>query len=344
MAKVNIEGVAAALGLSTASVSYALNGRPGVSEATRKRVVDYAEKLGWQANSSARALAGAKAESIGILLKRDPEMLGTEPYYMSLLAGVEKVLGPANQSLLLRVVDSESADEAAAYRRWSSQRRVDGVILFDLLIDDPRPELLESLGMPFVSQGTEANQIPGRTFIYDTERDVDLIVDHFQSLGHSSILHLTGPLHFVHERNRRDAIASATANRGMSSLSIECDYTMNGSAAETSRILESGGNVTAILTSNDVMAVGALDALRQHRGPSVALVSWDDSILCTMSRPRITALSRFHEEQGSRMTRMILGLIDGKADLDPFARPSELAVRETSTAFEAAFRRVDHFT
>lgn len=327
--KVTIDGVAAALGLSAASVSYALNGRPGVSEETRRRVIAYAEEVGWHPNSNARALAGARADAIGILFKRDPEMLGAEPYYMSLLAGVESVLGPANQALLLRVIDSESGDEEAAYRRWSAESRVDGVILFDLIVDDPRPALLDGLRMPYVTQGSNAEVNPGKTFLYDTDLDVRLIIDHLQQLGHSEMIHLTGPLHLVHERDRSDRIKLAALERGMIATAFECDYTTAGATDAIARLLREGMSATAVLTSNDVMAVGALDALRDAEA-SIALVSWDDSLLCTISRPRITALTRFHEEQGSKMTRMILGIIEGRSDLDTAARPSELAVRETS--------------
>lgn len=329
--KVTIDGVAAALGLSAASVSYALNGRPGVSDETRARVVAYAEEVGWHPNSNARALAGARADAIGILFKRDPQMLGAEPYYMSLLAGVESVLGPANQALLLRVIDSESGDEEAAYRRWSAESRVDGVILFDLVVDDPRPALLEALRMPYVTQGSEGEVNPNRTFLYDTDLDVRLIIDHLRTLGHREMVHLTGPLHLVHERDRSDRIRLAAQECGMIATTIECDYTMAGAMDAMSGMLRHGTSATAVLTSNDVMAVGALDALRDA-GATVALVSWDDSLLCSISRPRITALTRFHEEQGSRMTRMLLGIIEGLGDLDTAARPSELAIRETSTA------------
>ena len=133
MSRVTIGGLAEQLGLSKASVSYALNGQPGVSEETRRRVVDLATSLGWHPSSSARALSRSRTDSIGIVLRRDPELLGSEPYYMSLLAGVEGVLAETGKSLLLRMVGVSARDEVATYRRWSAEGRVDGVMLFDLV-------------------------------------------------------------------------------------------------------------------------------------------------------------------------------------------------------------------
>jgi DNA-binding LacI/PurR family transcriptional regulator len=140
---VTIAGLADRLGLSKASVSYALNGLPGVSDETRERVLALAEELGWHPSSSARALSRARSDTIGIVLRRDPGLLGAEPYYMSLLAGVESELSETGQSLLLRMVGADTGQEVAAYRRWSAEARVDGVMLFDITFDDTRPRLLE---------------------------------------------------------------------------------------------------------------------------------------------------------------------------------------------------------
>ena len=106
-ARVTIGGLADRLGLSKASVSYALNGQPGVSAETRQRVLALAEELGWHPSSSARALSRARSDAIGIVLRRDPGLLGAEPYYMSLLAGVEK---PARvRAMVTQMLDEELA-------------------------------------------------------------------------------------------------------------------------------------------------------------------------------------------------------------------------------------------
>ena len=117
MPNVTITSLAQQLGISKASVSYALNGRPGVSEETRKKVLALAATLGWYPSSSARALSQSRSETIGIVLLRDPAHVGSEPFYLSVLAGIEAVLGEREQNLMLRIVAPDAASDPATERR-----------------------------------------------------------------------------------------------------------------------------------------------------------------------------------------------------------------------------------
>ena len=156
MANVTIASLAQQLGMSKASVSYALNGRSGVSEETRAKVLSLAAELGWYPNSSARALSQSRSETVGIVLLRDPADVGSEPFYMSVLAGIEAILGEREQNLMLRIVAPETGAERrdlGVYRRWSGEGRVDGVLLFDECRNDPRAPLLTELALPCVWVG-----------------------------------------------------------------------------------------------------------------------------------------------------------------------------------------------
>ena len=334
MVRVTISGLAAQLGLSKASVSYALNGQPGVSEATRERVLALAAELDWHPSSSARALSRSRADAIGIVLKRDPELLGSEPYYMSLIAGVEDVLSRADQTLLLRMVGSEDGRDTAVYQKWSAERRVDAVMLFDLVVNDERPALLERLGLPYVAHGSRMTPVGGPTFIYDLEREASMITAHFADLGHVDILHLTGPQVFAHESDRRRAITAATAQYDLRPIFIECDYTMECAEAITRELFVANFLPTAIITSNDMMALGVAAALRALGRRDVAIMSWDESMFCRIATPSITSLARFAEEQGRRSTRMLLDVLAGVNPVDDIAMPSELIVRQTSVRHE----------
>ncbi len=330
MVRVTISGLAAQLGLSKASVSCALNGKPGVSEVTRARVLALASELNWHPSSSARALSRSRADAIGIVLKRDPELLGSEPYYMSLLAGVEDVLLHADQTLLLRMVGTESGRDTAVYQRWSAERRVDAVMLFDLVVNDERPALLERLGLPYVAHGSRMTPVGGPTFIYDLEREASMITGHFADLGHVDILHLTGPQVFAHESDRRRAIIAATAERHLHPVFVECDYTMECAETTIRELLVEKFAPTAIITSNDMMALGVASALRALGRSDIATMSWDDSMFCRIATPSITSLSRFAQEQGRRSTRMLLDVLAGVNPADDLAMPSELIARQTS--------------
>jgi DNA-binding LacI/PurR family transcriptional regulator len=328
---VTIQVLAKQLGISKASVSYALNGQPGVSDVTRERVLALAGELGWRPSSTARALSRSRADAIGMVLKRDPAMLGSEPYYMQMLEGVEDVLSREERSLLLRMVGTAPGRDVEVYRQWSAERRVDGVIVFDLAVDDTRPALLRSLDMPFVLHGVRRGERPGSEQIEDQGRDATLIVDHLAALGHREILHVTGPQFLAHEVDRRRSIEQEAAAHGIRTRFIECDYTMGTAQRMVTELVKAGTRATALVASNDLMALGTLGALRGlGRAEQLALISWDDSMICQIATPSVTALSRHPDEQGRRSARMLLQLLDtGTLHDGPVIR-SDLVVRDTS--------------
>ncbi|HEU0256570.1 MAG TPA: LacI family DNA-binding transcriptional regulator [Microbacteriaceae bacterium] len=335
MRHVTISEIARQLGISTASASYALNGRPGVSETTRKRVLDLAARLDWRPSSSARALSRSRSDTIGMVLKRDPDLLGSEPYYMSLLRGVEDVLSEAGQGLLLRMVGAARGADIAVYRRWAAERRVDGVIVLDLAVDDPRPELLHELGMPFVLHGIRLDPETGEQVVEDLVTDARIIVDHMAELGHRRIVYITGPLFLAHEVRRRRAVAAEAARHGIDVIFAECDYTSAGAERLMRERAAGWPQFTGVVSSNDVMALGVVTALRDLKADRFALVSWDDSLLCNVCVPGITALARHPEVQGRRSARLLLQVLDGRELLPEPPIPSSLVIRDTSVA--AAF-------
>jgi DNA-binding LacI/PurR family transcriptional regulator len=336
--RVTIAGLANQLGLSKASVSYALNGQPGVSDDTRAKVVNLATELGWYPSSSARALSHARADVIGIVLSREPESIGSEPYYMSLLAGIESVLAEAEMGLLLRMVGPDAGRDLAVYERWSGERRVDGVILFDQLDNDPRPELLGRLRMPFVLHGASEPIGAGATTYVDQSVDAAAIIDHLQLLGHSRLGHVTGPLTLIHERARCDAVRRLAHDAGMDVAAVESDYTLEGAMLATRQLMARTMPPTALIYDSDLMAVGGTHALRELRiavPASAAVVSWDESILCRLVSPPLTALQRDPVEQGRRSARLLLDVIAGRSLGNASTLASRLLVR-ASTIGETA--------
>ena len=87
--RVTISDIAERAGVSIGAVSFALNGRKGVSDETRERVLRVADELGWAPSNAARALAEARTETFGLVLARDPHNLGVESFYMEFFAGLE---------------------------------------------------------------------------------------------------------------------------------------------------------------------------------------------------------------------------------------------------------------
>ncbi|MCQ9162792.1 LacI family DNA-binding transcriptional regulator [Arthrobacter sp. STN4] len=324
--KVTIAGLAQRLGMSKASISYALNGQPGVSEPTRARVLALAAELGWYPSSSARALSQSRSEAVGIVLARTPEEVGSESFYMNVLAGIEAILSEHDMNLMLRMVTPapppEPRRDLDVYRRWAGERRVDGVIVFDRFADDPRPQLLAGLSLPHVLVGAAEDAGPtpfGANTTVDQGADAATVVEAFHARGHRHIAYVSGPPGLTHEAARRAGIHSHASRLGMTAVFSTSDYTADDGGKATTAVVAglapgSPEFPTAIAYGNDLMAIGGLRALKRLGiavPGQVSILSWDDSILCQLSSPAVAALARNTMELGRRSAALLLETIAG---------------------------------
>lgn len=347
MKRPTIADIARRAGVSTGAVSYALNGQPGVSEATRARILAIAEEVGWQPNSAARALSAARVNTVGLAVSRSASVLAIEPFFMQLISGIEAALSSQGTALLLQVVPSRTA-EIGVHRRWWGERRVDGVILIDLEIDDPRIDALVDMEMPAVVIGGPSPE-PRLTEVYSDEAAaMRILVDYLAALGHRHIAHVSGPTNLLHTATRIAACRQAAERHGLESAeSHETDYTGEAAARVTRDLLAGGSRPTAIIYDNDVMAVAAV-AVTQEMGLSIpqdiSLAAWEDSPLCQLVHPPLTTLHRDVMAYGTNAAQQLLATIeDGKRrsyeDDTPYlvprgstARPDGMEPRPTATA------------
>ncbi|MFC6593494.1 LacI family DNA-binding transcriptional regulator [Kitasatospora paranensis] len=324
-----ITDIAKIVGVSKVSVSNALNGQPGVSEATRARILAVAEDIGFVRNSAARALSGAKASAVGLALSRPARMLGTEPFFMELIGGIENVLSDASYSLALQVV-SDHRRGLEAYRRWWGERHIDGAILVDLREDDERVPALEEMGLPTVVIGHPSGSGTLTPVWSDDATAVHETMEYLAALGHRRVARVAGLPGLVHTTIRDRAFDEACAGLGLEGQApVHTDYSGEQGARATRRLLLAPARPTAILYDNDITAVAGL-SVAQEMGLQVprdlSIVAWDDSPLAQVVRPSLTALSRDIHAYGAHAARTLLALIagqrtDGYEDLPPQLTP-----------------------
>ncbi|NUS11632.1 MAG: LacI family DNA-binding transcriptional regulator [Streptomyces sp.] len=325
-----IADIAKVAGVSKGAVSYALNGKAGVSERTRERILEIAAQMGWHPSSAARALSDGRAGVIGLVVDRPAWVLGIEPFFMQLISGVEAGLAATGTGLLLQVTEDVEA-EVAAYQRWWAERRVDGVLLVDLREDDPRLGLLGELGLPAVVVG-HATGTPAVPSVWpDDGGAVRETLEYLAAMGHRRIARVAGPAHFVHTRERGASFDDAAAGLGLPGVvCVHTDYSGEAGARATRRLLSGAERPTAIVYDNDVMAVAAL-SVAQEMGVAVpgelSLVAWDDSELCRLVHPALTAVSRRVPDYGRRAAAILLSLIAGEPVQDTLLDSSVLVPR-----------------
>jgi DNA-binding LacI/PurR family transcriptional regulator len=310
-----IADIARRAGVTKAAVSFALNGQPGVSAATRERILAIAEEIGFQPNSAARALSDGRAGAFGLIIDRPPNMLGIEPWFMQLMAGIQAELSGDHAALLFSTAEDQAA-EIAMYRSWWAQRRVDGVFLVDLQINDQRVPVLEELRMPAVVIGTPLGAGSLTAVWQDDAAGIISAVEYLAGLGHRRIARVTGIPRFWHTKIRTDALAEAAQSAGIESISVEADYTSERGAEATRTLLRGPRRPTAIIYDNDLMAISGLISA-QRMGVEVpaelSIVAWDDSPLCELVHPPLTALSRDIPAYGAHAARTLARVASGEA-------------------------------
>jgi DNA-binding LacI/PurR family transcriptional regulator len=330
-----IADIARRAGVSKGAVSYALNGQPGVSEATRRRVLAIAEEIGWSPNSAARALSGAAANAIGLALRRPARILGLEPFYMELISGLESELSARSYALMLQLVgDPES--EVTVYRRWWGERRVDGVLVCDLRVDDARVKVLEELRLPAVVVGGP-DGVGGLANVWNDDAGaLAETVEYLTALGHRRLAHVAGLSDLRHTRARSESFEKTSRRLGLEvAITESTDYTGEQGAHATRRLLSATPRPTAVIYDNDIMAIAGL-AVAQEMGLSVpgdlSIVAFDDSALCQLVHPPLTALSRNIPAYGSLAAQQLLQVIGGKEAPAARQAPSARLTPRGSTA------------
>ena len=252
--------------MSKGAVSFALNGRPGISPAD-PRAASSRPPTGSAGRPSARAraLSVSKALAVGLVIARPPEILRADAFFPAFIAGLETVLSAQGHALLLQVAER---DDLAAYRRLAAEGRVDGVFVTDLHVDDERPALLEELG----PAGRRHRPAPRRVRRARSPRSAWTTP---RASGRRSaprrpraqrIAHVAGPDDVVHGRSRREAWSDALVEAGLAAgPCVAADFSAEGGAGATAELLDLAEPPTAIVYANDLMAMAGLSLAAQPR-------------------------------------------------------------------------------
>ncbi|WP_029145894.1 LacI family DNA-binding transcriptional regulator [Microbacterium luticocti] len=333
--RVTIADIARLAGVSPGAVSFALNGRPGVSEQTRQRILEIAAAQNFQPSAAARALVGSRTDVIGFVVNRPARTLGSEAFFADLIAGVQQALA-AHRVALQLVVVSSLADEIATYRRWHSARQVDGVIVIDPRDDDPRLPVLTGLGLRSVVIGSRPALSGEPPAIWlDDKQAAHALFDYLVALGHRDIAYVCGPEDFQHTRLRIDVLAGLAA-RGVRARTRPTDYSPAAATGATRALLSDAEPPAVIVFDNDVMAIAGLRVAQEMavRVPQrLSVASFDDSVVAALVRPALTCLTRDTFGLGEQAATFLLEQIEsGTALLDRAGPTPQLTVRESTAA------------
>ncbi|GAA1511477.1 DNA-binding LacI/PurR family transcriptional regulator [Agromyces terreus] len=256
----------------------------------------------------------AGSRPVGLVLARPSEVLGDEPYFHELVAGAERVLRPLGRAVLLHVLSTRD-EEMACYERWAADGHVAGVLLADLSPGDPRIALVRSLGLPAVAISDPVSG--GGLETVWTEDDLAMAdaVRYLDDLGHTRIAHVSGPSAMAHTLIRNASFDATAADLGLQRVRIECDYSERSGFEAVMGLTDIDEPPTAIVFDNDLMALGGIRAARERRlavPGDLSLLAWDDSALCQLALPPLSAMSHDVQGVGALAARSILHAIEGR--------------------------------
>lgn len=330
--RVNIADVAARSGVAISSVSSALNGRPGVSEATRSRIVAVARDMGFVPSAMARSLSGNRAFAVGLVVHRDADVLEQDPFFSTFISGVERHLDPQGYALVLQIGE-DSGHALERYRRLAASRRVDGVFLDELTDADPRVELVQELGLPAVGINPDPD-FPLPAVRQDCVGGIEHAVLHLRNFGHKSVAFISGRARFVHSRQREDAWRAACDSVGVEQGPVMPGHFTFEGGVEAAKTLLKGTEVpTAALCVNDLSAMGFMAEARElgfDVPGDVSVVGYDGARMGALSRPALSTIATSPNEVGYRAAELLLSIIDGKACDDVLLAPAEFVARDSS--------------
>jgi LacI family transcriptional regulator len=313
-----LKDLADRLGLSQTTVSRALNGYPEVSEATRKRVRDAAQRYHYRANPSARRLATGRANAVGAVLPTNRNLL-LDPHYVEFLAGVGERLAEDEMDIVL--CPARANEEIDTYRRVVAGTRVDALILSSPEIQDERVAVLTEVRQPFVLHGRTVSRAPHAWMDIDNEGAFRHATKHLLDLGHRRICLINGSRKFTYAMHRESGFREALATRGLTPderLIGEGQMTDEFGYRFTEQFLAEKPRPTAILVTSMMMTLGVVRAIRTaglELGRDISLITHDDVFPFLNADRMVPAISTVRSSiraAGTRVAELVIDLLSGR--------------------------------
>ena len=326
---VTIADVAELARVSKMSVSRVLNGQSGVSQKTRQRILDAVEQLGYMPNPSPRARAGA-SKLIALLIP------GINTTYMGeILRGVSSAAERLDYGLMLYTQGSiDHTERTSYYLSLLTNSLVDGVLMvvpldYEVIVNDLKAH---NLTYVIIDHHSGAENEPSVTAT--NRKGVLEAMRHLLALGHRRIGFITGRMDMACSHDRLQGYRDGLAEVGLpfdSELVREGDFLQPSGFSQGQSLLQLAEPPTAIFASNDVMALGVMDAAKAAGlsiGRDISVVGFDDINMASQTYPPLTTVRQPMADMGEAALEMLVTLLQGHKLLNARRElPTELIIR-----------------
>ena len=325
----NIQEVARAAGVSTATVSRYVAGQTIRNGEAVRRAID---ELGYSPSVVARSLKSGQHLCIGVVV---PDI--TNPFFAAIVKGIEREARANGLQVILGNSDEDPGQEEALLADLAL--RTDGIIMAPLSEHEHLPVRVNAAGIPvvFVDRDIDSGLDVDRVMV-DNTSGVHQAVEHLVGLDHTRIAVISGPLRSTPGRDRHEAFLDAMAGHGLTvddELVEVRDFRESGGYDAMSRLWRADPRPTAIFIANNLMTMGALKALRDLGvaiPSALSVVGFDDLPLAALLDPPLTVVDRPEFDQGAEAGRLLIERLKGDRESAPHrvVLPVQLIVRNST--------------
>jgi len=309
--KIQMADIARLAGVSTATVSRALNGSELINEETRLRIMELARSLNYTINLGAKNLRSGNNSTIGVVIPYNPQNRQSisDPFFLAMLGSLADALTDKQYDLLLSRVDSDHLDNVAALY---DSGRVGGIIMIGQWGHHDQLNDLARRKLPFVAWGAQLPQQLYCSVGSDNQSGGLLATEHMIGLGHKKIAFM-GDKTLPEPEKRHAGYLKALRKAGLKadpSLYIHTSFApLDAQSAMRAHLDKHGLNFDALVAASDIVAIGAIGVLRERgiRVPEdVSVVGYDDVELARHLHPSITTIRQSIDQAGAAMVDMLL--------------------------------------
>ena len=314
MKKVTIETVAQKVGVSAATVSYALSGKKKISPEVKERIFQVIKELDYRPNVTARNLASSKNWTVG-LYASPTQNIREDYFFNNILTGVLDVLHVKKYQLMLYA--DYIGETGGSNPDFSLTQPIDGALIMNPRVDDAYIEHVKERNIPYVIIGTPEGDV-GESYFVDSDIAAGYYaaVNYLINKGHKKIILVNGLAEYTQSENRKVGYRQAFLDNG---LEYDESYIVNVQMVEEegyrafSEMLKKKPDATAVVTFNDTIAVGVLRVLREQKinvPHKMAVVSAGNTMITRVHSPTITSIDMNAYAIGGKAAELLVDVIE----------------------------------
>ena len=326
---ITIKDVARELGVSYSSISRALNGKEGVSEETRKKIVEAAERMGYQPNDLARGLVNKISKTVGVII---PDI--NNPFFGEIVAGITDASSENDYNIFLCVSGWDLKREKE-YFNTLRQKRVDGIILKSAGNNEDYDDVKSPLMI--IERYSKKHQFD--SVEVDNELGGYLAAKHLLDCGYRNIAVILGKEDFYASERRLKGVGKALREYGVAlnpELVTEGSFSIEGGRKAAKQLFESGKPIDAVFGVNDLIGMGVLQYCDENNisiPDEVGVIGYDNISYAGLPQIRLTTVHQPKYELGKMLFETLLEEIKNKEMKRPTKKiilNPELKIRKTT--------------